>query len=1065
MDAQTSLSGMKCGCAGCSCDSQGGGDLGRRDFLKLTGLAAAGLAVSGLPVMAGPFTRSDFEKLVPADKKLHPDWVKSLFARGERTVYRWPQSEKIGMPVGGLCCGQVYLGGDGRLWHWDIFNRHIGTGAEHYAAPMSPASPFDQGFALRVTAGGPAQVRRLDHTGWREVSFNGEYPIAYVEYRDADCPVSVSLEAFSPFVPLNTDDSSLPATVMRFALSNGGGQAAEVEIAGWLENAVCLHSAALHSLLRKNRVVRRDGLSFLECSAEAAPEDTTATRPDIVFEDFEKPDYEGWTAAGTAFGSGPVTQKQTPDYQGELGIHGQRAVNSHASAPGKDVGARDAAKGTLTSKEFVIERRYITFLIGGGHKGKTCLNLLVDDKVVASATGANDNRMRPGSLDMRRWAGRTGRLQIVDDESGSWGNIGVDHIVFSDRPGTPPGPLEKEPDFGTMGIALLKAEAGEGDFALAALPSGKPAEVVFQASGASDESVTGSPDKPLIGGLGRKLSLSPGGTATATFLVTWHMPNLKIENLPSGRFYANRFDSALAVADYLAGNFARLGRQTRLWHDTWYDSTLPYWFLDRTFLNTSILATSTCQRFADGRFWAWEGVGCCHGTCGHVWQYAHAMAWLFPELERIVRERVDFGLALKPDGAIFFRGEFNDFPAIDAQAGAVLRALREHQMSADKAFLTRNWPQIKRATEWLIAKDANADGLIESNQHNTLDTDWFGPVAWLSGMYLAALLAAEVMADELGDGDFAQRCHAIFEKGRKNLVETLFNGEYFMNKVDPQHLDAINSGTGCEIDQALGQSWAFQVGLPRVLPTKETRSALQSLWRYNFTPDVGPYREAYKAGRWYAMPGEAGLLMCTFPRSDWDYAQARGKGADWAAGYFNECMNGFEYQAAGHMIWEGLVQEGLAVTRAVHDRYHASRRNPWNEVECGDHYARSMASYGVFLAACGYEHHGPKGLLGFSPRLTPENFRCAFTTAEGWGTYSQTLDGRELKAAVEVKFGQLRLQRLALAVPGASVTRATVALGGRQIPVTLEATQGKAQLKLNQEVVVREGETLDILLS
>ena len=92
------------------------------------------------------------------------------------------------------------------------------------------------------------------------------------------------------------------------------------------------------------------------------------------------------------------------------------------------------------------------------------------------------------------------------------------------------------------------------------------------------------------------------------------------------------------------------------------------------------------------------------------------------------------------------------------------------------------------------------------------------------------------------------------------------------------------------------------------------------------------------------------------------------------------------------MIWEGMVQEGLAVTRAVHDRYHPSRRNPWNEVECGDHYARSMASYGVFLAACGYEYHGPKRHLAFAPRLSPENFRAAFTTAEGWGTFSQKDD-------------------------------------------------------------------------
>ena len=110
--------------------------------------------------------------------------------------------------------------------------------------------------------------------------------------------------------------------------------------------------------------------------------------------------------------------------------------------------------------------------------------------------------------------------------------------------------------------------------------------------------------------------------------------------------------------------------------------------------------------------------------------------------------------------------------------------------------------------------------------------------------------------------------------------------------------------------------------------------------------------------------------------------------------YFNECMNGFEYQVAGHMIWEGMVDEGLAVTRAIHDRYHATRRNPYNEVECGDHYARSMASHGVFLAACGFDVPRPEGHIGFAPRLTPEDFRRAFTAAEGWGTFSQRRNGR-----------------------------------------------------------------------
>ena len=467
-------------------------------------------------------------------------------------------------------------------------------------------------------------------------------------------------------------------------------------------------------------------------------------------------------------------------------------------------------------------------------------------------------------------------------------------------------------------------------------------------------------------------------------------------------------------------------------------------------------------------------------TCAlpiYVWQYAHAPARLFPDLERITREKVDFGLALQRDGAIHFRGEFNNIPAIDAQAGTVLRALREHQVSADDAFLKRNWPQIKRATEWLIAKDGDGDGLIESNQHNTLDTDWFGPVAWLSGLYLAALAAAETMARELGDADFAGKCRAILTAGQKNLVARLFDGEYFTNQPDPKHLDAINSGTGCEIDQVFGQSWAFQVGLPRVLPEKETRAALKALWRYNFTPDVGPYRKAYPPGRWYAMPGEAGLLMCSFPRTDWDYAQAKGKGPEWAAGYFNECMNGFEYQVAGHMLWEGLLTEGLAVTRAVHDRYHPSRRNPWNEIECGDHYARSMASYGVYLAACGFEYHGPKAHLGFAPRLVAQRprtekfapstkFQCAFTAAEGWGSFTQEQDAGPIKAAVAIKWGKLRLQTLALTLGDhhlADSVRTT--LNGRAVATRFAQAGAQLTITLDEAALVMAGQTLEVAIT
>ena len=353
----------------------------RRDFLALTGLTIAGATLGSLPVMAGPFAPADFDGGAPGDKRLRAEWLASLTARGAKTVYRGSELDKIGMPIGGIGAGQLYLGGDGRLWHWDIFNIPHGTGDANYAHPPMPSSPLDQGFELQVTVGGVTDVRPLERTGFRNLSFNGQYPIGTVEYRDDACPITLMQEAFSPFIPLNTDDSSLPATILHFTLRNTGKKLAKVSLTGRMENAICLQNR-LRDGIRRNRVLMSRGATFLNAFAEKAVAPPREAREDIVFEAWGKPTYEGWTVEGDAFGNGPIRRADVPLYQGEVGGEDDHVVNSHSTAPGASVGEKDGRVGKLTSRAFTIDRGLIRFWIGGGaHKGKTCLNLLVTERL------------------------------------------------------------------------------------------------------------------------------------------------------------------------------------------------------------------------------------------------------------------------------------------------------------------------------------------------------------------------------------------------------------------------------------------------------------------------------------------------------------------------------------------------------------------------------------------------------------------------------------------------------------------------------------------------------------
>jgi len=786
----------------------------------------------------------------------------------------------IGMPVGGIHAGQVYLGGDGQLWYWDIFNiqriQAGGPGDKFYLNPLTQDNRFEQGFALRLKDDSPRNitptVKLLRSGGFRNIHFRGEYPIGKVSYEDADFPISVQLNAFSPFIPTDHESSDFPAVVMEYTLKNNTQKPVTIELIGWLQNMANLQTASLTSGNHHNEVIKKGEQLQLYLFSKGS--------------DTDLPDY-----------------------------------------------------GNIT-------------------------------------------------------------LTLVEGTN-AWG-----------IPNTPAEIKYNLPE-------LRVAEAQQATAALGEI---------------------------LTGAIGKEITLQPTTEQTITFILSWYFPNLHrkesgfhhLRNKENLRhYYSSKFTSSLAVADRIVENKEKYLGTTKLWNATWYDASLPNWFLDRTFLNTSTLATTSCYRLDDltnnpvneGRFYTMEGVYLGHGTCTHVFHYEQAFGRVFPALARQLRTQVDYGLSFQGDGSIGYRGELSDIGrhdgrgyAVDGHAGTILRAYREHTTSVDHSFLKSFWPKIKKSIEYMIAHDAEKtgkpDGILEGIQYNTLDRMWFGKISWISGMYNAALRAGEAMAKDIKDEPFEKKCRQIAKLGYEHLSKELFNGEYFIQIPDPEHPEAPNTNAGCHADQLLGQYWASQTGLPNIVPTHQIKEALRSIVKYNFHSTYGKYLDTatIKVSRYYALPKEPAMVTCSFPKGGAHLAPGKVNN-EWeklVVGYFSEPWTGQEHQIAATLISQGLVEEGLMIEQAVHHRYSPEKRNPYNEIEYGNHYTRAMSSFAPFIAALGFTYNGPKGIIGFDPKIEPEEFKSAFIAGTGWGTFSQKKNKNRQSVELAVKFGALSLNTIRL---------------------------------------------------
>ena len=269
-------------------------------------------------------------------------------------------------------------------------------------------------------------------------------------------------------------------------------------------------------------------------------------------------------------------------------------------------------------------------------------------------------------------------------------------------------------------------------------------------------------------------------------------------------------------------------------------------------------------------------------------------------------------------------------------------------------------------------------------QHNTYDIEFHGPNPLSSIYYLAALRAVEEMARAMGEDDLSGRCRDAFETGSKNLDRMLWNGGYYIQKLDDVDAQKYQHGEGCLSDQLLGQLHASLLGLGDLLPADHVKTALKSIHEHNFMRDLSEHANCQRV---YALNDEAGLLLCSWPQ---------GGRPRLPFPYADEVWTGIEYQVAAHLILEGWVDEGIEIVEALRARHDGVRRNPWNEVECGNHYARSMASWALLLALSGMQINADNGGATFEPvsELLSEAapFKVFWSDGRSWGLYSQTWD-------------------------------------------------------------------------
>lgn len=512
--------------------------------------------------------------------------------------------------------------------------------------------------------------------------------------------------------------------------------------------------------------------------------------------------------------------------------------------------------------------------------------------------------------------------------------------------------------------------------------------------------------------------LRPGEKKTIIIRLSWYVPHSGLNvgvpkeardtaDLDYQPWYVSRYSSINAVISDWRERYNNLFKDTMSFTQAFYNNDTPNELKEAVAATLSVLKSPTVLRQKDGRLWGWEGsedlVGSCHGSCTHVWNYQQALCNLFPRLERSLRE-TEFLVSQNEQGHQNFRTALpiqpttHDFhAAADGQLGGIIKLYREWRISGDLEWMRNLYQKAKESLNYCIRTwDPQHSGVLKKAHHNTYDIEFWGADCLCSGFYLSALKAfCEMSLSLKQDCSFYDN---LYKKGRDFYETVLFNGEYFIQKLEYDRQDLKYTGgfgmqggispevmallekegpryqfvTGCLSDAVLG-IWLGEIsGLKDIVDEEKLNLTLRSIFKYNYRPSLKEHSNPQRPG--FAVANEGGLLLCTWPHG--------GKPA-LPFVYSDEVWTGIEYQVASHLIAKGFVNEGVQIVNTLRNRYNGIVRNPFDEYECGHWYARSMASYGLIQASSGVRYDAVSKTLHVTNRKEGKSF---LSTNSGFAT-------------------------------------------------------------------------------